>query len=340
MQDLEVEMEMISTLMTSRASPSNSSIANDTPHASPNSLLAYYAENNELQNFSLEGPLLSQYFLQDQGSEIPNPGTILRNFVSRQIPEIRDAAEGTVPKLCQLQELKKNFREFYSKYAIHCFEYLDSPLTPNLEQAEIIVKRFGRSDYNANRVKIRDLLLDLDCSDIVEQLNSQIQVSSQPSGMFEWLHLTKSILGSWKAACAELANAEKRLNNQIALFQDTFKKAQTILTMPEVDAYRGILKSMEDYLKAVFDAHNIEKIYAEYKYALKKVAVLADAISYVRVFANSSVEPVCSVCFSEPVSMASIPCGHTFCQQCANRQSITCYICRASVKDKIKVYFS
>lgn len=48
----------------------------------------------------------------------------------------------------------------------------------------------------------------------------------------------------------------------------------------------------------------------------------------------------CPVCFSNEVSVAAQPCGHTSCQRCAPDPYSTCAICRQPVLSTMRVYFS
>ena len=54
---------------------------------------------------------------------------------------------------------------------------------------------------------------------------------------------------------------------------------------------------------------------------------------------------MCPICFDREVTMAMVPCGHTFCQGCSNTAVHTeyrskCPQCRQSINAKIKIYFS
>lgn len=292
-----------------------------------------------------ESSLLSQYFSLPNADEVktetlPNIGNTIKNFVTRQTYEIRDGAEMAVPKLSVIQDLKKQFRDFYIKEATHVFDFLDQPLNTTLKQSQIILKRFGRADYNANRVKIKDLVLDLSCNTILDQINLELSVSEELTPIEKWCAITKQLIKVWKISTTELAQAERNLSAVITTFQDVHKKVQPLLNMPTNDAYAGLIESMEGYLKSFFEEHRIEEIYLDFIKSLKKVSLLTDTMNYVRFFLNSPTEPLCSICLTEPVTHASIPCGHTMCIVCSARQSVTCYMCRSQVKDKVRVYFT
>lgn len=47
----------------------------------------------------------------------------------------------------------------------------------------------------------------------------------------------------------------------------------------------------------------------------------------------------CSICTDKNISIALIPCGHTYCVDCI-RNSPTCFICRKQIYSFLKIYFN
>ena len=101
-----------------------------------------------------------------------------------------------------------------------------------------------------------------------------------------------------------------------------------------------MIESTQAYLKHAFEKHGIEQDYLNLIEALKKISVLTEMISAIRQIVNAASEPLCSICVEHIVCSVSIPCGHTFCESCSNRQTMTCYICRLPVRERVKIYFS
>ena len=63
---------------------------------------------------------------------------------------------------------------------------------------------------------------------------------------------------------------------------------------------------------------------------------LKDLVGTVAVHSPKS----CSVCYSRPRNCCVIPCGHVYCESCANRALSRgrCFACRAAIEQKIKIY--
>ena len=50
--------------------------------------------------------------------------------------------------------------------------------------------------------------------------------------------------------------------------------------------------------------------------------------------------PLCTICTTERITLTLIPCGHMFCNSCGQKQRSCCYICRSTVQGRQRVYFS
>lgn len=51
---------------------------------------------------------------------------------------------------------------------------------------------------------------------------------------------------------------------------------------------------------------------------------------------NSQV--ICSICYTNKINIAFVPCGHTFCQQCARKVSTQCFICNQRIANVMHIY--
>jgi len=282
---------------------------------------------------------LEAYDLREDSENIPSVSTAIRNLVTRHSQEIRENVDTSVPRIGN--SMKKTFRDFFMNEASTIFDFLEKPLSENktLSQSYQILKRFGKGEYSGNKNKIKDLVLDTDCTEALEELNTSIN-STATKPLTQWIQNTKTILEQWKIATNQFSVAEKRLQEHMKIFDEVTKRITNITQLPQADGYSELVSATEIYLKSMFEKHHIETNYNEVVKALKKIVVLTDSMNSIRHMINSSSEPLCSVCFQEPVGLVSVPCGHTFCTSCGGKQVTTCYICRVTVKERVKIYFS
>ncbi len=291
-------------------------------------------------------PLLTHYFhgASDPQSEQPlffSIQSTLRNLLGKEAQELKEQVDTLVPKVTHAQQVRKSFREWYGREQLHLLEFLESPLTnkTNVSQVLTIVKRFGRADYSSAKTKVKDLVLDLSCNSVYESLQTEFNLD-KPATFLTWTQQTKMLIDRWKLAASDLEIVERRLETQFILFSDIQKRVQMLLVLPNGEGYEALLASMEAYLKAQFQEHTLESTYQCYLLALKRLLIISDAMATIRTLVNTPLEPMCPICFSEPVSLAYEPCGHTLCIHCSTRQGHICPVCRTPIRDKLKLYFS
>ena len=271
---------------------------------------------------------------------LPSIATAIKNLTVRHNQELQESLEPLIPRVGNC--IKRSFRDFYIREATTIFEFLEKPVAghPTVVQAYSILKRFGKGEYTGNRNKLRDLVLDVSANTLLQEIQGSLENTTGLNPFAHWTHQTRAIVEQWRQATLDYSTAEKLLQERINVFDDIYKCVQLFLKLPTGDGYDSVADSTEIYLKNMFETHAIEKHYLDLIRALKKIVILTDALSTIRQMVNASTEPLCTVCFHDPVSFACVPCGHTFCGGCGGRQVITCYVCRAVIKDKIKIYFS
>jgi len=304
---------------------------------------------NPIASLQASDVSLKDLTLQD----LPSASLVVQNLLTRFGQDVKEHIDTLLPKINGIHLMKRAFRDIFIKETVHVFEFLDKSIDKNpiLTKATDIVKRFGRTDYNSKKTGIRDLSIDVDCRNVLDSLQMSLQITGNTADpLGQWMLQTKQILEQWRLATTQLATAEKNLENHCNVFDDILKKTRIILELPsstniyqedgEVTPYKKMLVVAEEYIQKMFDDNCIEESFHEYCRVLKKVALLTDAMNAIRTWINVSSEPLCSICITEPISMAYVPCGHTFCKSCGQRQSMTCHVCRAPIREKLKLYFS
>lgn len=280
--------------------------------------------------------------VKDEQEQLPSISGATKNLLIRHTQELRESIDPVIPRVGNSG--RKAFRDFFMKESTTIFDFLDKPFGDNkvLFQSYSILKKFGKGDYTGNKNKLRDLILDIDCSETLQEIQQKLRncpVNSE-TPFTEWIQNTRSILEQWKKATSDFSLAEAQLQIKMTLFDDITKRVQTIMHLPSSEGYDELVKSTEKYLKGVFEDNKIEENYNDIIKHLKKIVILTDAMAIIRQIVNVSTEPLCSICFQDVVSIVSVPCGHTFCISCGGKQVTNCYICRIPVKDRMKIFFS
>jgi hypothetical protein len=133
----------------------------------------------------------------------------------------------------------------------------------------------------------------------------------------------------------ELIRLDQKLRNECSLLDSVTDKIDQLIGLPNPDI-PGFQEMMESYIHKQFKNHPIEALYWDYIFTLQKYSILRDILIPQRM--ANQVDPLCCICMTEPVIMALIPCGHTFCTNCSKR-TLVCHVCRQIVSGKLRVFF-
>jgi hypothetical protein len=119
----------------------------------------------------------------------------------------------------------------------------------------------------------------------------------------------------------------------------TYQKVVGFYELPMNEDSEKLAESVEVYVKRIMEENQIEKEYSEAVEAYRRFAALRELILFFRFTDLQDKEPLCSICLSETVGFVLVPCGHTLCGGCLKRQTLSCYMCRTAVREKVKLYF-
>jgi hypothetical protein len=280
----------------------------------------------------------SDIFLDPTATGSQTPYTnVVTNAVARQTLEIREKA-GTYA--FTTTQWRRRMKEFLIQKNDSLLKFLPKPLSqhPVLGSAEQFMRRFGRIDFQANHASLRDVCLDGSGVDMKEILEKEIQTHGA-SSVQELSAQIRYILDKYRESGETLLTKENQLLQRLAILDKVQQKLIQMNDMPMNEASGSLCEAMEKYMEKVFEEHKIEELYEDFMTAFRRFVSLREMVQFLRTTDMSHQEPLCSICLEEMVSYALVPCGHTFCQNCGRRQTIQCYICRANIREKTKIFF-
>jgi len=254
---------------------------------------------------------------------------------SNIIPQVNKAS---------LKEIKNLFHTFYLEKSIQLFSFLGSPYKTNdtlKKSIDLLVRIAHRQLPVGNTIK--DLVLDVDCSGALLWVQERL-------GKFESMGVTDKFqnqmneyMKMWKDIVYEMDTTENILMDHLRRFEVVQKNILALEKLPENEYLSDLVVKLNEYMKKEFENHQIEESYTNCINVYKKLEVLQNMMGYFRCITNDNLSPLCMVCFSEPVELAFVPCGHTYCFSCTqrtNERSFPCYTCRTPVERKQKIFFS
>ena len=139
----------------------------------------------------------------------------------------------------------------------------------------------------------------------------------------------------------KLFDCEDALNTKLAAIHELQTRLEGLVISDLSGSEASELQTaIINYVRGVYRSHAIDTAYKEFMtcyaewHALRGI-VLGQHVGAAEVTAG----PLCSICTTNKISCALVPCGHTFCNNCAMRQRHLCYVCRSFVRERMRVYF-
>jgi len=134
--------------------------------------------------------------------------------------------------------------------------------------------------------------------------------------------------------------AYERLQSKLKQIE-TFSSQVKALRIPDRTAsspeYDTLQSALLNFIESQYVALRIEDDYTEFATNYDRFQVYRSILCLLQ--PQGTQQSICTVCMTEPISAAVVPCGHTFCSRCCSTQRNICYICRTPVRDRQRLYF-
>jgi len=149
----------------------------------------------------------------------------------------------------------------------------------------------------------------------------------------------KHLYQQYKVVGEEVMRLEALLNQKTNLLDKLHERQNIVLNLKNNESLPSLLDAFGTYMTEIFKETNFETTYTELIEAYQQWNLLREILSVQQLMTDKK-DPMCAICLSEPVTHCVAPCGHTFCGGCVKRLTMTCYLCRGSVRERVKLYFT
>jgi hypothetical protein len=260
-------------------------------------------------------------------------------MLNKQIEEIRGKA---VAALSLNNSWKRRFREFMSKKNNDLVDFIKAevPSHPVFGKGEILLRRFGNPQCTTTHPSVRDMILDVSGGTHIEEVNAALVALSGSGPLKDIAAQMGAIYEMYKEAGEAALQAQNALKLKLDKLDKVQGKLANLFEIDVNDKYEQLMEANEAYLKKLFEEAGIEAEYSTTIEAYRKFITLREVVLVTKTAVSVENMPLCSICIEEGVSHALTPCGHTFCQNCIRKHTgNACFICRANVRDRVKLYF-
>jgi hypothetical protein len=285
--------------------------------------------------------------IQDFTVDTTVPGkfkSTISNILSKHCSEVKNVTEEVTYPISNIS--KKKLRELIQKHNNELFSFMSrqdkGPYMIGL--AETIFRRYGHEvptikGNNTNTI-LRDLNLDVSMCSITSLFDDGIKKLRGEGSLEDFLKQMRWLFNQYKNIGEEVLRLETILYQKIEILDKLNSRTQMITSLANNEVLPELIESFTKYADSVYRTTQIEDSYKELVEAYKKWNICRQIIDVNNNFKNETNDPQCAICLTDVVTTAIVPCGHTFCGNCVKKQNTTCYICRGTIRERIKLYFT
>jgi hypothetical protein len=180
---------------------------------------------------------------------------------------------------------------------------------------------------------VRELALPSSTTNAVAEIEQELGVS--PTTLRETMRKAiRMYANSANAVCT----AEMRLEEKLKRLEALVSRVNDLMFLEPTAELEQMAGPARAYLDSVLGKITLDAEYKDLIEQHKRFLVLKGIVN-VGTFHKQSA-PICTICMTKEVAHAVTPCGHTFCDDCCQKQLTSCYICRVQIRDKLRLYFN
>ena len=279
---------------------------------------------------------------QDAGSgpvhSSPNIGPMsaaIHNISTRNLHDINVA----LPDDRQfLRSWRRNLHECITQQNARIVQFLMADASGDIQSAEVvrrctdILSKYSKPTWNFAS-STRDLSLPSSTTDAAAAIEQELGIS--PAVLREYM---RKAIRLYANAASALSSAELHLEEKLKRLETLVGRINDLMFLEPTAELEQMTEPARAYLDSVLSKISIDAEYKELVEQYKRFAVLKGVVN-VGTFQKQSA-PICTICMTKEICQAVTPCGHTFCEECCQKQLTACYICRVQIRDKVRLFFN
>jgi len=284
-----------------------------------------------------EGDRPLNAYLDMTGTGLSNAYSVMvENVITKAVDEMKQKHNSNIPF-----GWKKRLRDFMAtkhEKLLDCIQ-LSTSSHPTISRLDHLFQKFGVTNFHPAAGSVKMIVADMSGSDMVAELNQELYAIHRETPLETHTEQTKFMFEKYREVADKILELESEILAKLQTFDRLQGKLVALFEIEHNENYDAMMESVEKYLGTIFERNNFEKSYKALLETYRRFISLREIILMARSRDLIEKEPLCSICLQESVAFAVVPCGHTFCGICSKRQAANCYICRGTVKEKIKLFF-
>jgi hypothetical protein len=258
-----------------------------------------------------------------------------RNLQQRFMNEVQGASGSD--ERDWLRVWRKKIREPITRFNDVFFDFLikdrEGKDQESIVKMKQLITRISHNMPSSGRSYFPELGWDISMNTIKQDLEEDLDVQ-----LDDFKDSQKKLLRVYSETLKDLFTVDARLQEKIAKMNQVVDKVQSFMQLEANAELDAMAEPTANYLAAVLKNNDISSDFVQFMIKFKQWTALYETIQLSQVAAPNGA-PTCCICTVADITHAMIPCGHTFCSGCINKQMSLCYLCRTSVRDRLKLHF-
>ena len=232
---------------------------------------------------------------------------------------------------------RKKIREPITRFNDVFFDFLikdrEEKDQESITKMKLLITRMSNNMPASGRSYFPELGWDISMNTVKQELEEDLDINLE-----EFKESQKKLLRVYSETLKDLFTVDARLQEKIAKMNQVVDKVQAFMQLEANSELDAMAEPTANYLGAILKKNDISSDFVHFMITYKHWIALYDTIQLSQVAAPNG-PPTCCICTVADITHAMIPCGHTFCSGCINKQMSLCYLCRTSVRDRLKLHF-
>ena len=291
----------------------------------------------------MEPPLASAAFGdQDAGSgqvqTSPNLGPMTGAIHNISTRHLHDISTGVPDDRQFLRSWRRSIQDCLTQQNARIVKFLLTDASASLTDAEItrhctdVLNKYSKPTWSFTS-STRDLSLPTSLTDTQAALGQEIGIA--PAALRDYM---RKAIRLYATSASALCAAEMRLEEKLKRLETLVGRVNDLMFLEPTAELEEMAGPARTYLDSVLDKITIESEYRDLTEQYKRFAILKGVVTIGSV--QKQTGPICTICMVKEVGHAVTPCGHTFCEDCCQKQMTACYICRVQIRDRLRLYFN
>lgn len=216
----------------------------------------------------------------------------------------------------QLKSWRKRLREICNDSSASLLEQIQSDKLSAVERYE---------EFTADKEKIQ--LVEETIVDTYEDLRIK----------------NKKVLDEYLDSMEHMFESYRKIEDKIEELEELEKEFISLSCLDSDDGtkeYSTLLTSIQEYIQKKYESSQIAVDFCAFKKHYMIWKMLRSVVLQAHVAQDLLGGPYCSICTTDRVNTTLVPCGHTYCNNCGQKQKSACFICRTTVKERLRIFFT